>query len=519
MSVTKEEPPTEAYHFENNSDPPKFILRDINFSASDVRKKLAKLKANKASGPDGISVNVLRNCLNFDYPLSVLFNMSLQSGIVPSDWRDANVTPLFKKGSRTSSNNYRPVSLTSQIVKLLERLVYDHVFQTLIANKTISCDQHGFQDRCSCITQLLECLNDWTLNFDEGVQTDIIYLDFSKAFDTVPHKRLLIKLKNCGIRGNVLNWIRSFLANRRQRVILRNGVSDWKYVPSGVPQGSILGPLLFLIYVNDIPDSVLSTAKMFADDTKLYRGIKLFDDCRILQDDLNNLSYWTTKWLLNFNATKCVVIKIKMSLLYMYTLNGHILEQVSSQKDLGITVSDDLKPSEHITNIIKRANQRTGLIRRCFTDLTKEKVVTLYTSLVRPLLEYASPAWNPNQKKDILSLESCQRRCLRLAGENISLPSLTYRRLFADLCEVYKYTHDCYKNGLTDMFTYTSNPHLRGHPYKLSHIYVRSTVRQSFFSERIIDEWNALPTDVVISPSLECFKGRLKRSLPEGQEG
>ena len=518
VSVTKDEPPTESYHFESSSSPT-FILRDITFSVSDVRKKLSKLKANKASGPDGVSVNVLRNCLNFDYPLHILFTMSLNSGVVPSDWRDANVTPLFKKGSRTSSTNYRPVSLTSQVVKLLERLVYDSVLEVLIKNGTISCDQHGFQDKCSCVTQLLECLNDWTINFEEGVQTDVIYLDFAKAFDTVPHKRLLIKLKNCGIRGNALNWIRSFLSDRRQRVILRNGVSGWENVLSGVPQGSILGPLLFLIYVNDIPESVLSTAKMFADDTKLYRKIKFLEDCNVLQDDLNNLSVWTSKWLLNFNATKCVVVKIKMSILYMYTLNGHVLEQAITQKDLGITISDDLKPSVHISNIIKRANQRTGLIRRCFTDLTKDKVVTLYTSLIRPVLEYASPAWNPHMKKDIQALESAQRRCLRLAGESVLLPSLAYRRLITDLCEVYKYTHDCYKNGLTDMFEYSHNPHLRGHSYKLKRVYVKTTVRQSFFSERIIEEWNALPQSVVEAPTLDCFKRRLKRSLPEGQEG
>ena len=522
VSVTTDEPPLEPHHHNTDGSNPQIILRDINFSVQDVRNKLSKLKANKASGPDGISVNVLRNCLNFDVPLHFLFKKSIQTSNVPQDWRDANVTPLFKKGSRTSTTNYRPVSLTSQIVKVLERLVYDKILDTLIKNKSISCHQHGFQGKCSCVTQLLECIQDWTINFDCGIQTDIVYLDFAKAFDTVPHQRLLVKLKNCGIRGNALLWIRSFLSERRQRVMLRNGVSTWQNVRSGVPQGSILGPLLFLIYVNDMPENVMSTAKMFADDTKVYKGIKIIDDCKILQDDLNNLAAWSSKWLLNFNEQKCVVLKIKMSILYMYTLNGHVLTQVSSQKDLGITISETLKPAEHIRNIIKRANQRTGLIRRCFTDLTKEKVFILYTSLIRPILEYASPAWNPHLIKDVSQLESTQRRCLRLSKEAISLPSLTYRRLFADLCEVYKYTHDKYKNGLTDMFCFSTNPQLKGHSLKFYKARCETALRQHFFSERVVNEWNSLTEDVVTAPTLDCFKERLtshRRSLPHGQEG
>ena len=182
--------------------------------------------------------------------------------------------PYTKKGSRSKTGNYRPVSLTSQIVKLLERLFQDHLLKNINLNKTISYHQHGFQSRCSCISQLLECLNDWTYNYDSSTGTDVIYLDFAKAFDTVPHKRLIHKLKAYGIRGKVLIWISKFLSHRRQKVVLRNGCSKWDEVICGVPQGSILGPILFLLYVNDIPTIISSTAKMFADDTKLYCPIQ-----------------------------------------------------------------------------------------------------------------------------------------------------------------------------------------------------------------------------------------------------
>ena len=167
------------------------ILTDIQISPNSVRKKLSLLKPNKASGPDTINVNVLRKCPNLDVPLSILFNKSLQTGYVPQDWKDANVTPLHKKGPKTHCKNYRPVSLTSQIAKLLERLVFDEISKTLSVNNFISCNQHGFQERCSCITQLLDSLHDWTLNYDSSKATDIIYLDFAKAFDKVSHRRLL----------------------------------------------------------------------------------------------------------------------------------------------------------------------------------------------------------------------------------------------------------------------------------------------------------------------------------------
>jgi hypothetical protein len=482
-----------------------------------VRVKLSRLKPNKSSGPDQISTNMLRECLGFDVPLAILFNKSLQANQVPQDWRDSNVVPLHKKGSRTRCGNYRQVSLTSQVVKLMERIVQDHIFNLTRINKTFSCHQHGFQNQCSCVTQLLECLNDWTDNIDSELETDVIYLDFAKAFDTVPHRRLLFKLRKAGIRGKVLNWIESFLDKRRQKVVLRNGSSSWGDVSSGVPQGSILGPILFLLYVNDLPEAVSTTAKMFADDTKVYESVTSREDCNRLQSDLNSLSAWSRTWLLQFNASKCVVLKIRQSLNYSYTLNGLILQSVTSQRDLGVIISKTLSPSTHIQNSVKKANQRIGMVRHCFTDLTEIKVKKLYIAIIRPVLEYGSPVWNPWLKKDINMLEKVQERCLRLSKESISLPSLATRRDQQDMCEVYKYLNNNYKTE-SGLFFNKPERKIRGHSQKLFKPYARTNTRKYFFSHRVVDKWNNLPEEAVSAPSLTSFK-KIPRSLSHGTEG
>ena len=200
-----------------------------------------------------------------------MFNLSLEEGIVPLEWKEANIIPLFKKGSRNKSENYRPVSLTSVICKLLERLIKDHF---LVKNKLINPSQHGFLKARSCLTNMLCFLEDVTKWLDEGSPVDIIYLDLKKAFDKVPHQRLLLKLKAHGIGNGMINWIEKWLIGRRQRVVVDGEVSNWKAVLSGVPQGSVLGPILFLIYINDLDDDITSKVLKFADDTKVFRKIK-----------------------------------------------------------------------------------------------------------------------------------------------------------------------------------------------------------------------------------------------------
>ena len=286
-------------------------LENIDINEDKVRKLLKDLKVNKAAGPDGIPASILSYASEeLAKPLSVLFCRSLDEGQLPEDWKLAYVTPIFKKGSKSSVNNYRPVSLTSIVCKTLEKIVREEMIKHLINNNLISEHQHGFVPGRSCTTQLLEAMDQWTNILDDNGSIDIVYMDYMKAFDSVPHRRLLLKLSSSGVKANVLSWVKDFLSNRKQRVVINGVKSSEANVTSGIPQGSVLGPLLFVIYINDLPRDLKTNAKMFADDTKLYVRSDTDTGPQDLQDDLDTLQDWSEKWLLRFHPQKCGVMKL-----------------------------------------------------------------------------------------------------------------------------------------------------------------------------------------------------------------
>jgi hypothetical protein len=280
-------------------------IRTLHIDVNGVAKLLSRIKTHKSVGPDCIPNQVLKNCADELAPgLTSLYQYSIDSGKLPKDWTSANVTPIFKKGNVHLAENYRPVSLTCVASKILEHIVCKHILDHLDRNNILTKLNHGFRSGFSCESQLVTTMHDLLKNNDDNIPTDMIVLDFSKAFDTVPHDKLLYKLRKYGIEGNIHRWLSSFLCGRTMNVVTDGEKSPTATVSSGVPQGTVLGPLLFLCHINDLPEAVKSNVRLFADDCLLYRKIRSNQDTIRLQQDLDNLEVWAKSWGMKFNPTK-----------------------------------------------------------------------------------------------------------------------------------------------------------------------------------------------------------------------
>ena len=288
---------------------------------------------------------------------------------------------------------YRPISLTCICCKVLEKFVRQTMVNHMAENDLLTNDHHGFWSGRSCTTQLLSVIETRTDQLEKGIDIDALYFDFSKAYDTVPHRRLLSKLESYKVSQQITDWVEAYLSNRKQRVLVNGTRSEWEAVSSGVPQGSVLGPVLFLIYINDLPKEVKNCIRLFADDTKLYRTVTTDLDCLSLQQDIDKLEEWASKWQLKFHTKKCKTMRIGDKYpKYNYTMiaeDGTIvqLEETVVEKDLGVVVDNKLTFSHHINSIVARANQVVGMIRRSFKYMDKDIFVQLFTSRVRPILK------------------------------------------------------------------------------------------------------------------------------------
>lgn len=401
--------PSQADHSQSHSS-----LSSIDISIPDVFNALISLDPSKAMGIDHIGPKVLKYCATaLCTPVHHLFSVSLCTGQLPNEWRTHLITPIFKAGDRSSIKNYRPISLLCSISKVLERLVFNHVVD-FVAD-SISVSQFGFLKGRSSQQQLLIMLNEMHTNLQSKTCSDIVYLDFRKAFDSVSHSILLSKLQSMGITSQLLNWFRAYLKNRTQLVSVNGQLSGLLPVTSGVPQGSILGPLLFLIYINDLPGSVhFSRPFLFADDTKCLSSVSA-DLSSDLQLDLDSLSQWSIANCMSFNEVKSVVLRFPHgSPSPTYLINGKEIPVAVSNRDLGVLLSCDLSWSAHIRLISSKAYKMLGLIRRTFSSSISVPVRRLlYLTLVRSRLMYCSVVWRPHLRKDIVLLERVQRRATK----------------------------------------------------------------------------------------------------------
>jgi hypothetical protein len=379
---------------------PENTIEMVTIIPKDVEDVLKCLDPNKAYGPDGISPKMLKEggpaIVNI---LTKLFNLSLAKGIFPSSWKMANVCPILKKAEEFFTKNYRPISLLSTIAKVFEKVVFKHLFNFFRTNFTISLWQSGFLPGHSCVTQLIEIYDEFCKAVDNGKEIRVVFLDISKAFDRVWHAGLLDKLKGSGIRGRLLLWLKSYLTDRQQRVTINGARSPWGKILAGVPQGSVLCPLLFLIFINDITHVIRRcNIRLFADDTCLFIEVdEPTEAADILNQNLQQIQEWADKWLVSFSPPKTKELLISNKAPRDHpplVLNNERITRVKHHKHLGIYLSDNLGWKKHAEETANKANRCLGILRPLKFILDCASLETLYKSFVRPILEYADIVWD-----------------------------------------------------------------------------------------------------------------------------
>jgi Reverse transcriptase (RNA-dependent DNA polymerase)/Endonuclease-reverse transcriptase len=509
------------------------VLENVELTETKIKDKIMKQKASAAPGPDGIGAMVLQQLKDQVAPaLLKIYRKTLDTGEVPADWRRANVTPIYKKGSKAEPGNYRPVSLTSISCKVFETILRDDLVEHLVSNGQLESSQHGFVPGRSCTTNLIEFLDKVTEAVDGGHGVDIVFLDFAKAFDMVPRQRLIAKLKARGVRGKVLQWIDAWLTGREQRVVINGKKSGWEKVRSGVPQGSVLGPILFLIFISDL-DSRASPGTLlakFADDTKLAQEIRTDQDREELQRSLNGVQEWAELWGMKFNVAKCKVMQVgRRNEPHTYSLNGIQLEYTEEERDIGVLVSKTLKPSAQCCKAARTATTVLGQITRSFKCRDKKTFVALYKRYVRPHLEFSVQAWSPWLQKDVDVLEKVQERAIRqvngLRGETyeqklreLKMDSLADRRVEADMMLVYKVLHGKCKVEAAEWFTV---PEVNENDIRtraaLDNLQIRPRrtnldLRKHFFTQRVCETWNKLPRTIRAAKSMATFRREYRKA-------
>ena len=511
-------------------------LDNIHVLEKDVEDVIKGIDTNKAYGPDNISPRLIKEAgPSIVKVLTKNFNKSLQLAKFPLMWKRANVLPIYKKAEDFITTNYRPVSLLSILAKVFEKIVFKYLFNHFRSNFLISIWQSGFLPGSSTITQFVEIYDQFCRAVSNGKEIRVVFLDISKAFDRVWHKGLLYKLKACGITGGLLDWLRDYLSDRQQRVIINGATSEWGKIEAGVPQGSVLGPLLFLIFINDITYVIKHCKiRLFADDTCLFIEVDDPDLQRDqLNDDLKSLNEWSQTWHVDFSPPKTeeVIISKKRNppVHLPAILDQTEVTRVSDHKHLGLILSQDLTWNTHIAEITDKANRRLGILRSLKYKLDRLSLEKIYLAYIRPLLEYGDVIWD-SPLEVLHPLESVQRNAARVVigatarsrtqglYNETGWEPLQNRREFHRLSLMYRIVNGEAPNYLANLV-----PNLVGNrtTYSLRNRgdldppIARLNVYANSFFPKATHLWNSLGEDKRSLPSIEAFKANHKRSLPQ----
>ena len=498
-------------------------MRSIIVTRGDIETIVNNIDGSKSMGPDGISGRLLKECKDelIDVILDIV-STSLETGKVPKEWKRAEVIPIYKSGNRTEPLNYRPVSLTSILCKICEEVIKLKWTEYLESENILNERQFGFRKGKSCVTNLL-CFYSRVVDVvqERDGWVDCIYLDLKKAFDKVPHQRLMWKLRNVGgVSGRLEEWMKDYLMEREMRTIVKGKKSEWRNVTSGVPQGSVLGPIMFLIYVNDMTAGLRSYMNMFADDAKIMRRVKNMEDCDKLQEDIDRIFEWSKDWQMEFNINKCHIMRMgksKYRPCKEYKLGEDKIEEVSEERDLGVIIQNNLSPEKHINKLFGKTYSMLQSIGLSFHYLDEEMMKKILTTLIRPQLEYAAVIWSPYMKKHVKKIERIQRLGTRMIPgfkeipyeerlKELELVTLEERRTRGDMITIYKIVNKIDILDREDLIKIDPSNYLRGHERRIKKDACTSDVKKYSFPHRGIEVWNGLRGEIVNATSVSQMK-------------
>lgn len=503
-----------------------FSLRET--TPEDVCNLIRKMPSNKSSGMDGVSARLLKEAAPIvSGSLAAIINMSITKGIFPNDWKQAKISPIHKEGPKTDPNNYRPISILSTVSKIIEKIIFKQVYDHLNSNGILNKFQSGFRPLHSTVTALLDATNNWYLNIDDGQINAVLFLDLKKAFDTVNHTILLKKLKHYGIDNTTLKWFESYLSDRKQVTTIENSTSHHCHIKCGVPQGSILGPLLFLIYINDLPNCKLEAKpRLYADDSNLTYSAKNIKEVQtMINEDLKEVHTWlkANKLTLNISKTKYMLMATRQKLSSIPSeptimVNSEKILRVDKYKCLGVTLDETLSWDKHIEEIFKKVSKGLGALKRIRPYVPQSTLVTVYNTLILPYFDYCSTVWGCIGKCLGDRLQKLQNRAARIITrstyedrstdilQKLGWNTLEQRREKQLATTVYKVINNHTPLYLQTCFTKTSTIHR--HNLRNSGLSIpqpKTEAMKKSFCYRGAVLWNNIPKSIRNANSIAKF--------------